>query len=221
VVTEPFTTTWLGPAGRLPVDLHVSLKGTAVPPQAVWQAVVAQRTEVVVGGMPIPVLGPPVRELVAALHVVLSGGEAGPLDDLRRALAASAPVDWEVAGQLATRFGCRRLFDAGVAAARPAGHDSAGPRRDIPVVVAGGVADEVALSLLLALLQPGAGERTRQVLRFLRVHPLAMQHLVGGDAGSHAPHQVAARLARQVALLARAVPTARRWRRVLLSEVEP
>jgi len=222
VLTEPVATTWVSGAERLPVDLHESLKGCGAPPEVVWDAVHAGSIAIDVCGVSVSVLGPPARELLVALHAAFAADGSPAVADLRSAIACCTVDDWRRALVLANELRCRPFFSAGmarVAEGRAVLRDLGVAVRDDLEVALGSTGD-VALSLLLAMIQVDRSERLRQLLRFLRVHPIALGSLSAVAAGGPTSAPTVAvlamqRIARQVASLSRAVPMAARARRTL------
>jgi Uncharacterised nucleotidyltransferase len=174
VVTEPNASTWLSADNRIPIDLHDTLKGATVSPDAVWSVVARSVDYVDVAGIPVPVLGPPARELVAGLHLALGGvDDDRARADLVEAVVRSSPETWLAANELARELGCQALFQAGFGAtlglrafATSLGFAMVGA--DELLAPRSGRND--AIGLLPALVAGSAFERVRLGSRFLRLH---------------------------------------------------
>jgi hypothetical protein len=209
LLTEPFTTTWYASDRPLPIDVHVLLKGCGVRPERAWPILASTAMTIDVAGARVATLGSPAREVLVALHVALTPGDPGPLADLAAAVDVTPIERWRDAAVLSEVLRCHTLFALGLASLptgqlirRDLGLDEGSPLTNDTM------AAELATSLALALVQERRAERWRQVVRFLRVHPLAMRRIdsVNGHAGSA---NVARRLRREVSSLAAAVPLAR------------
>jgi hypothetical protein len=174
LVTEPNASTWLGPDDRLPIDLHDTLKGVALAPDAVWRAVERHIEYLSVAGMDVPVLASPLRELVAGLHLTLGGlDDERATSDLSIAITRSSRESWLAADRLAASLGSRALFEAAFAAT-PELRQFAGSLGFAMVgadeLLAPRAGRDDAIGLLPALCAGGPIERTRLMSRFLRLH---------------------------------------------------
>jgi len=156
---------WRRDADRASVDLHVTLSGAGVPPEAVWAALDATAGPLGSGEVNARVPAPHALALLVALHAAHHGpGETKPLADLERALTVLPPETWRAAAELATRLDARAAFAAGLRLS-PAGRQLAGRlglgRRmspDVSLRAAG--APPPALGLL-GLLESDGGIRAK------------------------------------------------------------
>jgi hypothetical protein len=73
------------------------------------------RDEMVIGGVPVPVLAIPARAMHLALHAAANGlRNRKSLEDLRRGIAALSAAEWEQAAAIATAIGAEVTFAAGL-----------------------------------------------------------------------------------------------------------
>ncbi len=106
---------WLRKRDGANVDLHRTLIGVGVEPEALW-AVLARHTEdMVLEGTALEVLAPPARALHVALHAAQDGRRLGsPLEDLRRALDLVDDATWRRAATVAEQLDALPAFAAGL-----------------------------------------------------------------------------------------------------------
>ena len=107
-------TTWLRD-GLPDVDVHHTFAGLLASPENVWAALAEHRSELSVGGEPVPVLDLAGIALHVTLHAAQHGREGGrPIADLERAVARIGPHDWHVATELARRLDGLEAFGVGL-----------------------------------------------------------------------------------------------------------
>jgi Uncharacterised nucleotidyltransferase len=111
----PHARRWIRPGQVVSLDLHRTLPGVGVDPDATWSAL-SERTDTCdVGGTEAEILSEPARTLLLALHAASHGIRAPqPLMDLRRGLAVVDRSVWAEAETLAKRLGCDASFAAGL-----------------------------------------------------------------------------------------------------------
>jgi hypothetical protein len=171
-VTEPAATTWVSSSGRLPLDLHDTVKGAGIAARDVWPAIAGSVTRIDVSGVSVPVLGSPARELILLLHVALGGGRRAE-SDLLLALDRTSLETWQAAVALATVLGAERFVAMALSLNERTcalGEDVGVTPRARPRLELG---HELAIALLPVLAQRDPLERMRLLGRFLRVHPAA------------------------------------------------
>jgi hypothetical protein len=107
---------WLRESDGAAVDLHYTVLGVGVPPDAVWTILHGKQTETIrVGGVDVEILRAPGRAVVVALHAAQHGARAGKtLDDLVRALELLPNEVWTAASALAGRLRATEAFAIGL-----------------------------------------------------------------------------------------------------------
>jgi hypothetical protein len=181
VVTEPSATTWISDDGRLPVDLHDTIKGAGVTPSRVWAAVEPSVEHVDVAGIAVPVPGSPVRELVVLLHRALGGGpRAGA--DLAAAIERTDLDTWRAAVDLGRFLGASPFVSMALSVDARSRGLAAAIGVDVGDIVRG-PGSGVAVAILPILAQQDRLEQARLVGRFLRIHPGAAARTASATNG--------------------------------------
>jgi hypothetical protein len=98
-----------------PIDLHRRFPGSRADPAVTWDALLARRTWIEVGGRPAPVLD----RVGQAMHLATHAAQHGPaavkhVDELALALASWPAEVWESAALLAGEIGATEPFAAGL-----------------------------------------------------------------------------------------------------------
>jgi hypothetical protein len=106
------------------VDLHCSLFGLGVDPDAVWEMFASGARRERIGGAMVLTPSHPARLLHIALHAVQHGGEDDenpmvhlerrPMVDLERAISQAPLATWEMAVDLAAQLQATAAFAAGL-----------------------------------------------------------------------------------------------------------
>ena len=130
---------WLRPRDRATVDLHSSITGVSVSPEAAWRILRENVEPFDVAGVEVDVLTIPARSLHVALHALQHGPrERKPMEDLRRAVSRVPTETWAEASALAGSLAAVQAFAAGLRL-DPAGAqlaDRLGLPREVTVEVA-------------------------------------------------------------------------------------
>ncbi|CAN5749973.1 hypothetical protein BH18ACT15_BH18ACT15_13520 [soil metagenome] len=106
---------WLREADGANVDLHRTLIGVGVEPDALWDVLSSKTEDMVVEGTTVEVLTPPARAMHVALHAAQDGRRLGsPLEDLRRALDRLDVAAWRQAMGVAEELDAVPAFAAGL-----------------------------------------------------------------------------------------------------------
>ena len=115
VHAETWTASGHGSSEAAMVDLHWRLPGSQAPAQVAWDALVARRTDVEVGGRHVPVLDRVGLALHLATHVAQHGtGYPQPLEDLALGLERWPEQVWREAEDLARQIQALDAFAAGL-----------------------------------------------------------------------------------------------------------
>jgi hypothetical protein len=97
------------------IDLHRWLSGADAAPELAWDALLARRAWIEVGGHRAAVLDPAGQAMHLALHAAQHGAAYGrQLDELALALERWPADVWDVAAALAAQIGASRAFGAGL-----------------------------------------------------------------------------------------------------------
>ena len=112
---RPHAGTWVRAPDGANIDLHDTLPGLSMPPEAVW-AELEQTTESMrVGRAEIAVLAEPARAFLVALHAAHHGIEdKRALEDLARALDKVPESTWRAAALVAGRLDAVPVFAVGL-----------------------------------------------------------------------------------------------------------
>lgn len=102
-----------------PIDLHRWLPGARVDPEVAWEALLARRAWIELGGRPAAVLD----QAGQAMHLATHAAQHGPaverhVDELELALALWPAEVWESAALLAGEIGATEAFAAGLRLSR-------------------------------------------------------------------------------------------------------
>lgn len=107
---------WGRPRDGASVDLHVTIKGTGVPPDEVWRVLAGRTERMEVRGRSVEVLDVPARLLHVVLHAAQHGESRPPtLEDLRRAAHTVEDAEWVRALELSRELGALEAFRRGLA----------------------------------------------------------------------------------------------------------
>lgn len=96
------------------IELHWTLYWCAADPEDVWTELSRDTQTISFAGERAAVLGDGAQALVVAVHALQHGGEAQPLEDLRRALKAYDEREWSQAAGIARRLGLGAELAAGL-----------------------------------------------------------------------------------------------------------
>lgn len=109
-----YASNWI--RGRLEdIDLHFTVGEAGVPAQQVWDVLEPHRVPFRLFGADVASLDLPRRAMHAALHAAHHGiTEAGPREDLRRAVLKTSVEDWSEAASTAAAIGASDAFAAGL-----------------------------------------------------------------------------------------------------------
>jgi hypothetical protein len=106
---------WLRPRDRATVDLHSSITGVGVSPEAAWRILRENVEPLDVAGVEVDVLTIPARSLHVALHALQHGPrERKPMEDLRRAVSRLSTETWAESRSIAQSLGAVPAFAAGL-----------------------------------------------------------------------------------------------------------
>ncbi|MGH2652956.1 MAG: nucleotidyltransferase family protein [Actinomycetota bacterium] len=152
---------WWRPRDRATVDLHTTLPGARVPPEAAWEILREHAEPMEVAGVRLQVLSAPARAVHVALHAIHPGTDhVKPLEDVTRAVARLPTGTWERAAAIAGRLDALPAFAAGLRLAPEGGHlaDRLGLPRSVPpdMLLRARGAPRGALTLDWLATQPGA-----------------------------------------------------------------
>jgi hypothetical protein len=174
VSTEPTATTWAGPDGTVPLDVHDSFKAVGASHAEVWEACASTRSWVRMGHTSVPVEGSPVRELHVVLHLAHAGlGDPRARDDFERAVEVTTSEEWSQVLALSARLRCRGVVEAvlGTVPSAAEVHRALGlGDRPAPWLADDSRSREYAMSMLSVTLQSGVVERMRLTGRLCRLH---------------------------------------------------
>lgn len=107
------STTWM--RGASEVDLHWTIIGARVPPDAVWQVLAKETVEFDVLRVTVEGLTAPATALVIALHAAHHGPEVPrTLSDVERGVERLKPEAWREAATLAERLDAMPAFALGL-----------------------------------------------------------------------------------------------------------
>jgi len=112
---KPHAGTWIRTGDGANVDLHDTLPGVGVPPEAAWEALEHGIETLVVGRAELEVLAEPARALLVVLHAAHHGvKDEQALADLFHALARLPESTWREASGLAFRLDAVPAFASGL-----------------------------------------------------------------------------------------------------------
>jgi hypothetical protein len=101
--------------GDREVDLHTAFPGFGAPPERVWAALHARRTQGIVAGVEVAYLDLPGRALVLVLHAARNGvRSARGVEDVRRAVATLDDAGWQQVSALARDLDATAALAAGL-----------------------------------------------------------------------------------------------------------
>jgi hypothetical protein len=171
---------WLRPRDRATVDLHSTITGIGVSPEAAWRILRENMEPLDVAGVGVDVLTVPARSLHVALHALQHGPrERKPMEDLRRAVT-QVPIEmWADASYLAGSLAAVPSFAAGLRLV-PAGAqiaDRLGLSREttIEVTLRAGGAPPGTLTVDWLMTRPGPGAKVALLARKLFPSPSFMR----------------------------------------------
>ena len=94
------------------IDLHRSLPGVGVDPEALWNRLSAEADQVAVGGRLVPTLTVPDRAMHLALHTAQHGGFR--LHEVQRAVEVTDDDTWRAAAAIAQELDATPAFATGL-----------------------------------------------------------------------------------------------------------
>jgi hypothetical protein len=170
---RPHAEAWVNPLTGLSVDLHRTLPGVGVEPEAAWTILTGREASIEIEGRSLPQLAEPGRALLIALHAAHHGVKDGQaLADLAQALDRVDEQTWREAAELADRLSAARAFSAGLRLLVP-GRELADALRvpasppSVETILRANSAPELALSLDWLIQSRGARARAILVARKL------------------------------------------------------
>jgi hypothetical protein len=177
---RPHAETWVRASDGIMVDLHSTLPGLGVAPDAVWTVLAGDTGRMVVGGSEVEVLREPARALLVALHAAHHGvKDAQALDDLSRALDKVPEPTWREAAALAEQLDAVPALAAGLRLS-PEGSRLAADlglpvEASVETILRASSAPELALSLDWLMRAPGLRARARLIARKFAPPPCVMR----------------------------------------------
>jgi hypothetical protein len=201
--------------GAASIDLHRTLIGVGVEPEALWAILSRHTARMHVGGRAVEVLDEVGRAMHVALHAAHHGvGIRHPLRDLERAVRQLPIATWRAAAALAAELGATAAFAAGLrldAAGALIADSLALPREaNVELLLRSTTATPTAVGFEWLMRTPGIGRKLRIVLHKMFPPPGFMRAWTP-LARRGVPGLVLAYLWRPVWLLVRLGPSARAW----------
>lgn len=106
---------WLRESDGVVIDLHRTLQGVSVDPDAAWEVLASEPRSVEVAGWPATALSDAAAALYVTLHAAHHGSAARKsLDRLERALAEVPRHEWRAATALAEQVAASEAFAVGL-----------------------------------------------------------------------------------------------------------
>jgi hypothetical protein len=212
---RPHAGVWVRTGDRASVDLHDTLPGLGVPPEAAWAELEKTTDKMVVGRAEIPVLAEPARALLVALHAAHHGvKDEQALADLARALDRLPESTWRASAAVAERLDAISAFAAGLRLL-PEGSGLAATlalpeETTTELRLRAGSAPELALSFDWLVRAPTFRARARLVARKL-APPVGVMRSRSELARRGSVGLAAAYAVNPVALAWRGIPALRVW----------
>ena len=111
----PHAESWVRERDAGEVDLHRTLFGVGVSPQAVWRELRRATERLDVAGVEVDVPSLPARGYIVAAHAGQHAPDGEkPIEDLRHAVAALSIEDWERTAELAARLHATQTLAIGL-----------------------------------------------------------------------------------------------------------